>query len=329
VDKLDTYKTGTFVFQDVSKGEGMWYMPFVDFSGKMGSKWAYSLGLRANYFSFTEKLSVEPTAMIQRKMGQKASLQLTYSRQSQLLTPPQYFRFSSASNQFFNKDKDFIKSDNLNLTYTQRFPYNIHLSLTAFGQEYQNIFVLDPQFPQQDYWSILDGFGGTDNYGGTAGTAQSIGIEATIHQNNVNGWFWQLNATLFDATLKEPSRTRSMGYNSKYIFNGYIGKEWTLGSRQNRFLGVGNRTILRGGNWQHTPNNFAYIDGQVAPYFRTDLNVYVKRNRKNWSSTLQLDIQNVTNLQNEQYYYFDSFTQKVTPQYQLGLIPNLSYKIAF
>lgn len=327
IDNRDSYRTQGIRFEGRSKGEGMWYMPFVDFSSRIGKKWAYSLGFRANYFSFTNKLSLEPTAMIQRKMGQSASLQLTYSRQSQLLSPPQYF--INNNNIYYNKDKDFIKSDNLNLTFNKRFSNNIQLSATAFGQFYNNIFVIEPQFPPTDYWSILDGLGDASYYGGQGGKAQSIGIEANIQQNNRNGWFWQANATLFDATFKEPYRTRSMGYNSKFIFNGYVGKEWALGSHQNRFLGVGSRTVLRGGNWQHIPNKFTYISGQVGNYIRSDLNVYVKRNRKNWSSTLQLDIQNVTNRENEQYYYFDSFTQKQTPQYQLGLLPNLSYKVSF
>jgi hypothetical protein len=324
VDSRDSYRTQSFRgIESKSRGEGMWYMPFANFSGKIGSKWDYSAGFRANYFSFTDKFSLEPTAMVQRKMGQNAAIQLTYSRQSQLLLPPQYFRTNN--NIYFYKNADFIKSDNVNLTFNKRFANNIQLSATAFGQFYRNIFVVEPQFPPRDYWSILDGLGDFSTYGNQSGTAQSIGIEANINQNNRNGWFWQVNATIFEAEFKEPSRTRPMGYNSKYIFNGYIGKEWTLGSRKNRFLGVGSRTVLRGGNWLSASTALT----QVAPYFRTDLNVYIKRNRKNWSSTLQLDIQNATNRLNEQYYYFDNFTQKGAPQYQLGLLPNLSYRIAF
>ena len=326
IDKLDDYKTRFQQFQDVSYGQGMWYMPFADFQGKIGPKWAYSLGIRANYFSFTNKLSVEPTGMLQRKMGQNGGLKLTYSRQSQLLTPNVYFK-KEINNFYFYKKFDFIKSDNVNLNYTHHFKNNIHLSTGIFGQFYKNIFVHEKFDLPRDFGSILDDFDGTSYYEGMLGSGQSIGFEANISQNNHNGWFWQANATLFAATFKEPIQTRPMAYNSQYIFNGYIGKEWQIGSRQNRFLGVGSRTILRGGNWQRI--NYSRQWTQIAPYFRTDLNVYVKRNRKNWSSTLQLDIQNATNRANEQYYYFDTFKQKQTPQYQLGLLPNLSYRIAF
>jgi hypothetical protein len=329
IDVRDIYKSQSFNFTgNISNGQGMTYMPFAEFSEKIGKKLAYSVGLRGSYFSFTKKMSIEPTAILTYRVSPAQSVELSYSRQSQLLGTEMYFRKGNA-NKYYNADKDFIKSDNVNLTYRNGFANGISVSATAFGQMYSNIFVIEPQFPPADYWSILDGLGTFSNFGGMAGTAQTIGFEASISQNNRKGWFWQVNGTLFDATFKEPYRTRSMGYNSRFIANGYVGKEWALKGRKNRFLGVGSRTILRGGNWQHSPNQFTYINGQVANYFRSDLNVYMKRNRKKWSSTVQLDIQNLTNKQNEQYYYFDNFTQKVTPQYQLGLLPNLSYRISF
>ncbi len=328
IDARDSYRTKSYQGVDgLSKGQGMFYMPFADFAGKMGSKWAYSVGLRANYFSFTQKTSVEPTALLQFNVGKRQSITFTYSRQSQLLSPEQYF-IKNSINQYLYANEDFIKSDNLNLTYSNRFANGIAVSVTAFGQKYRNIFVVDPQYSPRNYWSILDGFGGNSDYGGMGGSAQSIGIEANVSQNNRNGWFWQVNATLFDATFKEPFRTRSMAYNSKYIFNGYIGKEWTRGHNKNKFFGVGSRTILRGGN-QPLSNPYTDKQYQIAPYFRSDLNVYLKKNHKKWSSVVQLDIQNVTNRANEQYYYYDTFLNQQTPQYQLGLLPNLSYRITF
>ena len=330
VDNRDSFRTQTFRGLDnVNKGEGMFYMPFVDFSSRIGKKWAYSLGLRATYFSYTENLSIEPTAMLQRQLRKNESLKLTYSRQSQMLPPALYF--SSYYQKFVKRGElKFTESDNFNLTYDKRLANNVQLSLTAFGQFYKNVYNFGRGFSFTS-WSVLDNFDDLGDAIGFDGTAQTIGIELNIHQNNKNGLFWQINATLFDASYNEGNDKRPLAYNNHFIGNAYIGKEWTLGSRQNRFLGVGSRTILRGGSQPIYYNNSIYNSTQrkVANYFRSDLNVYVKRNRKNWSSTLQLDIQNVTNRENEQYYYFDTFMQKQTPQYQLGLLPNLSYKVSF
>lgn len=330
VDNRDSYRIQSSPSgKIVNKGQGMFYMPFADFSSKIGKKWAYSLGLRATYFSFTENLSIEPTAMLQRQLRKNESLKLTYSRQSQMLPPALYF--STYYAKVVKKGElKFTESDNFNLTYDKRLSNDVQLSLTAFGQFYRNVYYFSRGFNFTD-WSVLDNIDDLGDAIGFNGAAQTIGIELNIHQNNKNGLFWQINTTLFDASHKDGGYKRPLAYNSNFIANAYIGKEWTLGSRQNRFLGVGSRTILRGGNQPIYYNSSTYNFSQrkVANYFRSDLNVYVKRNRKNWSSTLQLDIQNVTNRQNEQYYYFDSFTQKQTPQYQLGLLPNLSYKISF
>ncbi len=330
VENRDSYRTQTFrgLF-DVSKGEGMFYMPFADFSSKIGKKWAYSLGVRATYFSYTENLSIEPTAMLQRQLRKNESLKLTYSRQSQMLPPALYF--SSYYQSIVKRGElKFTESDNFNLTYDKRLANDVQLSLTAFGQFYKNVYYFGRGFTFTD-WSVLDN---NDDLGDAIGfdrTAQTIGIEFNIHQNNKNGLFWQINTTLFDASYKQGGYKGPLAYNSNFISNVYIGKEWALGSRQNRFLGIGSRTILRGGNQPiaYSNSTYNYTQKRVGNYFRSDLNIYVKRNRKNWSSTLQLDIQNVTNRENEQYYYYDSFTKKQTPQYQLGLLPNLSYKVSF
>ncbi|MDZ7878914.1 MAG: carboxypeptidase regulatory-like domain-containing protein [Saprospiraceae bacterium] len=327
IDAQDSYQTQTYTgVENISNGQGMTYMPFVDFSEKFGKHWAYSVGLRAPYFSFTKKMSIEPRAILIYKLNNTQVIELSYSRQSQLLGTDLYFRKNN-NNQYYNADKDFIKSDNVNLTYRNEFANGICFSATAFGQFYRNIFVLDLPFAPIGYWSILDGMTILNNFSSVmAGTAQSIGFEASVSQNYQNGWFWQLNGTLFDASFNRG--TRSLGNNSRFIVNGYVGKEWILKGRKNRFLGVGSRTILRGGNVQYAPD-LSFRTLKVSNYFRSDANIYVKRNRKTWSSTLQLDIQNISNRKNEQYYYFDVFKQKTDTQYQLGLLPNLSYRISF
>jgi hypothetical protein len=317
-----------------SGGQGMFYMPFADFSGNFGEKWSYSVGLRANHFTYINKTSIEPTAVLKRNLRDNESIKLSYSRQSQLMTPSFYF------NPFWNSiltradALDFIKSDNVNLTYNKQLTNDVQLTTSLFGQFYSNVYSY--QYGNNyESWTLLDNLTPFGDYGliGINGKAQTFGIEANIAQNHLKGWFWQFNTTLFDASFREVNATksRSLEHNNRFIVNAYFGKEWTLGSRQNKFLGFGSRTILRGGNVQRlNADNFNTPElKQLKPYFRTDVNVYFKKNHRKWSSIVQLDIQNATNQENEQSYYYDRFLNKLTPQYQLGLLPNLSYKISF
>jgi hypothetical protein len=339
VDDLDNYqydflKNPNSQATQTSSGQGMFYMPFMDFSGNFAQKWRYSVGLRANHFTYINKTSVEPTVALQRNLRDNESIKLSYSRQSQLMTPSFYF------NPFWNSiltranELDFIKSDNINLSYNKQLKAGVQFTTSLFGQFYSNVYSYHVDNSYEN-WAMLDNLSPFGTYGniGIKGTAQTIGIEANISQNHLKGWFWQFNTTLFDASFREfgATKSRSLEHNNRFIVNAYFGKEWTLGSRQNKFLGFGSRTILRGGNVQrlNADNFFTPELKQLAPYFRTDVNVYFKKNHRKWSSIVQLDIQNATNKENEQSYYYDKFLGKLTPQFQLGLLPNLSYKISF
>ncbi|HEX2606706.1 MAG TPA: hypothetical protein VHK91_04970, partial [Flavisolibacter sp.] len=68
---------------------------------------------------------------------------------------------------------------------------------------------------------------------------------------------------------------------------------------------------------------------QNPAYFRTDLRLSLKWNRKRLTSTLSLDIQNVSNRLNTYGQWFDSDKNKVVTSYQTGLIPVLNYKVEF
>jgi hypothetical protein len=69
--------------------------------------------------------------------------------------------------------------------------------------------------------------------------------------------------------------------------------------------------------------------GQFDAFHRLDLRVYLKRERKGRTGMWALDLQNALNTQNAAYRYYDSRKGEVVTKYQLGLIPNLSYRIEF
>jgi len=61
-----------------------------------------------------------------------------------------------------------------------------------------------------------------------------------------------------------------------------------------------------------------------------DVRFYWKKstsNKKN--TTFSIDLQNVTNRQNLSYRFYDAYTGRVENKYQLGLIPNISWRREF
>ena len=69
--------------------------------------------------------------------------------------------------------------------------------------------------------------------------------------------------------------------------------------------------------------------GRLPDYYRIDLRVYLKKDRDGRTGMWSVDLQNVTNAQNVQYRYYDLRKGEVVTKYQLGIIPNLSYRIEF
>ena len=64
-------------------------------------------------------------------------------------------------------------------------------------------------------------------------------------------------------------------------------------------------------------------------YFRTDVRVSMTWNKKHFTSTLSLDIQNLTNRLNVYNQYYNEDENRIVYNYQTGLIPILNYKIDF
>jgi outer membrane receptor protein involved in Fe transport len=68
---------------------------------------------------------------------------------------------------------------------------------------------------------------------------------------------------------------------------------------------------------------------KMPDYFRVDIRASLKRNHHNWTSTVAIDIQNVTDRKNVFNKYYDAVKKEVVYNYQAPLIPILSYRVEF
>lgn len=68
---------------------------------------------------------------------------------------------------------------------------------------------------------------------------------------------------------------------------------------------------------------------QNKAYFRTDLRLSIKWNKRHLTSTLSLDFQNITNRLNVFNQWYDDEKNEIVTNYQTGLIPIMNYKIEF
>jgi hypothetical protein len=236
-----------------------------------------------------------------------------------------------------------IHASNYAIRYNYNTPGHWILSAEAFTQGVSDILI---KSGVNDGYSYVNE---TERNGyflmSPSGTANNTGIELMALRRFSQGWFLNANATLLRSVYQgSDGITRRSRWDVGQIANLTAGREWHRKNRRKlsgRLFGVDGRAVFSGG-MRSTPVDasasaaqsqtvFIYTNGyseKERPYFRLDGRIYWKRsiqNRRN--STFALEFQNLTMQQNLAYRYFDPFTQKVENKYQLGLIPNLSWRV--
>jgi hypothetical protein len=131
-------------------------------------------------------------------------------------------------------------------------------------------------------------------------------------------------------------------YNKSYQLNLVGGKEWSVSRRKNRTFGFNAKLLTSGGNRQSEIDLAAsrlageqvlvsgkYFTKQAAPYFRADIGLNLKTNRKKTTHTISIDIQNVINKKNEYGSFYDANKGTIVKFNQLGFLPFINYRVEF
>jgi len=175
------------------------------------------------------------------------------------------------------------------------------------------------------------------------GTGTNNGVELSLVRSFVNGTFYQLNGTVFEGRFARAGGGASDSrWNTGWMANAMAGREFRKAKEDRvRTWGVSARLFAMGGQ-RTTPMDVresgggltAVVTGEawserLADVFRLDLRVYLKKDREGRTGQWALDLQNATNRRNEVYRYLDQRQGRLVTATQLGLIPNLSYRIEF
>lgn len=188
--------------------------------------------------------------------------------------------------------------------------------------------------------NLTDGF--TAEIFENKGKGQNYGLELTVEKFLTNGFYMLLSSSLYESKYQAlDGKWYNTLFNSNIANSFLMGKEWDL-KRKNRTFSF-NMKLTHTGGIRDTPikleeskvqnetvYDFTKAFANKSPYYlRADVGVHLRRNYKRMTTTLALDIQNVTNRQNVFNQYFDTETQSLKTNYQAPIIPILSYKIEF
>jgi hypothetical protein len=298
-----------------------------------------SMGVHALALALNNTYQVEPRASLRYRVDKKSNLNLGYGHHSQTHALGVYFAQNDA-NQLINKDLGMNKAYHLVLGYDRSLTKNTHVKVEVYHQWLYNIGV---RADSATSYSILNQ---TENFPDiplkNTGLGRNYGLELTLERFLQNGFYYLVSSSWFDSEYRASDlRWRNTFFNTDMVNNVVLGKEWNWNRRhKNRTIGV-NLKFTQMGRARRTPLDLdasivagegvydqeqAYTD-RLPMYYRLDTGVRIKRNYKNATTTLGIDLQNATNRKNIFFKVYNPSTQMEREIPNLPLLPLLSYKV--
>lgn len=309
--------------------EGILVQPYVQWKVFISDKWNAQTAVRYVYYTYNQTGTVEPRIGLEFLPTVNSSLKFSYNLVSQVQQASTYVNA--------NKNLELSKAHHLDLAYTYANDNGLRFSSAVY---YQRLFDV-PVSESLPSYSLLNSIEAYALPGLVSeGTGRNYGVEVLAEKSFFNksyviagGSFYKSQYEGFDNV------TRNTRFDGNYTASLTYGREWSKTKKQSyRTFGISSRILYLGGLRESDiiiDENAAstvytgLFENKLNDYFRLDLRLNWRKDKKNYTRTIAIDIQNLLNVENEAYNYYDHQKQKVTMQYQLGLIPVLVYKIEF
>ena len=330
-------------------GSGM-LQGFVQYRLKTSDKFIFTAGLHSQYFDVNGSSSLEPRLGARWNLKENQSLSVGFGMHSQMQPTYIYFTHKTDSDGHYvwhNKGLGFTRSLHNVITYDVAITKNLRVKAEAY---YQYIY----EVPVDNYpssFSLLNQGSGYDRFFpdtlANKGTGKNIGTELTIEKFFSKDFFFMLTASVFDSKYRGSDGVeRNTDFNGNFAVNGLVTKEFKVGKNKNSVLTLGTKVTYAGGR-RYTPadtlasaaqSEIVGIDSltntlRFKNYFRWDLKLGFRANRKKVMHEFGLDIVNVLSTKNVLALTYvpnpKDPTDVVRENYQLGFLPLFYYKLDF
>lgn len=309
--------------------QGVVLQPYVSLETQLSNRISFQTGLRWMHYTFNNTSSFEPMAAATWYASPKTVVQLSY-RQAARLQRERTYMISG------NKNLSMTKQHLLDATWTQTFMHDLQLRLSLYYHALSDV-------PVNQGYSVLNDLEDTQQRVLTnSGSGTNTGVEVSLEKRLTKSIYWIGGGSVYRANYStETIRNASSRYDGRYQVTMTWGKEWRTVNKD-KFSNISIRTLYAGG-LREQPIDLAraqetyqtqYIAGagyssDLSDYFRADLRWSTTKKRKKSIRTWSIDIQNIANIQNDAYRYYDFQQQRVVMKKQLGNIPVIAYRLQF
>lgn len=331
-----------------SNGNGDLLQAYSQWHYKAGERWTIDVGLHALSFSVNSKSSLEPRAAIKYQVAGNQNISFGFGRHSRVLPINIYLRetrITDTKSIQTNKNLDLLRANHYVASYDWLINENLRLKVETY---YQQLFSVGVQGGRPSSLSVLNygaDFGdviGPDSLVSN-GSGRNQGIELTLEKFFSKNYYFLITGSVYDSKYKgSDGIERNTAFNNQYAVNILAGKEIPLGKEKQNALILSFRQVATGGMWS-TPidleasrasgfavydNSMAFSD-QLPAYWRTDIRIGFRKNKKKITEEFGLDFQNLFNRKNVFNRSFNNLSGNIENNYQVGIFPMGLYRITF
>jgi hypothetical protein len=299
----------------------------------VGERFTTTLGVRGVKTGMYSKYSIEPRLSVEYLINDQQNLSLSYTSYSRLQSPSIYLSTG-------NENLLPTKSQQLTMGYQWSITEDLMLRLSVYHQYLSDVPV-QPDFT----FSVINLMepverGGLVNEGAGINT----GIDAVIEKSFFQQFYLLAGGSYYQSQYRDGSgQWRNTRFDGNYTFNLSAGKEWNKRkdnanktfAADTRFIYLGGLNempilpLLSGFNGRTVFDEAQGFVNAIPDYTRLDLRLSWRKHKPGYTRSIILDMQNVLNLKNVAYRYFDAYQLQRATQYSLGIIPVLAYRVEF
>ena len=333
VDSSDTFQDGNRN-SDTSSASvtTVKLQTFIQHKFRVTEGLSFVTGAHLQYLAYSKAFNVEPRFALKYKYGKGHAFSLGFGMHTRFESLGYYgsqvkFYTPGIPEPVIKTPNRYLKpSRAIHAVIGKEFRIAKHLSLQIEGY-FQHLYHVPVDTYETSYHSSLN-YEYSFYYGQNVseGLGRNYGIDVTLEKSLSKNYYALINGSWYQSKYRAYDGVwRNTRYNGNFIFSGVLGKDFVIGKEKNNRFSLNAKILWTGNNreefyYDPETKEFKPFEVRYANYFRMDTRVAYIRNKSNYSWTLSLDIQNVTNRLNE------TANERINSQ---GLIPFLFYKVEF
>ena len=273
-----------------------------------------NFGLHALFLGLNNTAALDPRFSAKWDISNQQKLGLAIGRHSQMLPLAAYFyeeKVSETSTEIQrpNFNAPFMNANHYILSYTYVTKKFLKFNAEVYYQQLSNIPVRKDD-NGDGYWMLNNQSDFPAFQTESQGKGENFGLDIAVEKFFSNKVYFLFTTSFFESNAihsngsKHPTR-----FSTKWSSSFTMGKEFEF--KKGGALQLGARILYNGGyrytpydpvlsanSQQYVPLANSFYASQVTPYSRVDSRISYRFNKKRYSGSISLDIQNLTNKKN-------------------------------